>query len=421
MRDGAAASAGAATRVPALLAGLLAVALAVFVEASLPAVRYFPGADEGHYLSYARTLSVGGPAALAQATRDYLDAPDAGIFPPPTRVGFLLPAALALRICGDGFDALSQVSLGAHLALIVSSFVFARRRLGAWPALGLAVLLGCSPLLLGLARRALADALVTLLLALAFWTLLEVLRPRNPARRRGWLVAFGFALAAALLAKESAVLFLVPLAAVALFDNLRAAHPVPWSELALAGLVPLLAAAAVWTALAGSPAGVFRLATAALGGPAHNTYAVAFGSGPWTRYLVDFLLLSPWSALLAVAGAGTLVLRRVPDEPQRALARDGLLFGAAALAAFAPLTKNVRYLAVLEIPLALLVLLFLGELLVRGRGARERRRGALLFFAAVLLLALAGLHTFEKLFVGAGIYDPVTDNLLRAEEMVPAR
>ena len=420
MRGGSASN-SVGTRASVLLVGLLVVVIAALVEASLPAVRYSEGADEGHYLSYARTLATGGPAGLAQATRDYLVAPDAGIFPPPTRVGYLLPAALALRIFGDGFNALSQLSLGAHLLLILASFAFARRRIGSWPALGVATLLGCSPLLLGLARRALADSVVTLLLAIALWTWLEILRPTaGRPRRNGWLLAFVVAFAGAVLAKESSVLFLVPLGLVALVRNLTAPRPIPWLRLAVAVVAPLIAAAAIWTALAGSPSGVFRLAEVTLGGPAHNLYAADFGSGPWTRYLVDFLLLSPWTLLLALAGAGTLALRRVPDDPQRALARDCLLFAAGALAIFAPLTKNVRYLALLELPIAVLALWFLSEL---ARHLRERRLrlAAVLAAMAILGLALGGLWTADALFVKAGIYDPVTFNLLRAREMVPGR
>ena len=81
--------------------------------------------------------------------------------------------------------------------------------------------------------------------------------------------------------------------------------------LAAAGVLALV----VWVVAAGSFASVRRLVEIVLASPATNAYALRFGGGPWWRYLVDFLALSPVPTLLGLAGIALTSSARGASAP----------------------------------------------------------------------------------------------------------
>lgn len=112
-------------------------------------VTYYTGADEGYYFSYASAVSTQGIQILPVLVASYIRA-GSGMFPPPTRVGWILPSALALKLGGGGdpfpIGVLSTVFLGGT---IVAVFAFLRLYLRPWTALVAASLVSFSPLLGG--------------------------------------------------------------------------------------------------------------------------------------------------------------------------------------------------------------------------------------------------------------------------------
>ena len=102
------------------------------------------------------------------------------------------------------------------------------------------------------------------------------------------------------------------------------------------------------------------------------TYAIKTGDGPWHRYLIDMLIVSPLVLLLAIGGVFTQLKK---DRAYLYLA----LFVAFTYAFMCNVryAMNLRYATIWDLPLCALALGQLGDLTeVFGRRQRDRHRGA---------------------------------------------
>jgi len=405
----AVAAAPAAPARPTRAADLAALALValvlVGVARTLPLVRYENDPDEAHYLVYARHLALRGVPGVRDLFQDYASQPERWRFPNPLRLGYLAPAALWLRVAGASFEALSQLSLACHALLLATSYLLLRALLRDGRALAATALLACSPLWLALARRALVDSTATLSAALAVAACVASLgAPRS--RRRAGLFAAAFVFA--ILVKETNALLGLPFGLALLAQRLR--HGVWPVAAAQAWLAAPILAFTLWWFAAGDLATLLRIALVILRSPASNPYALQYGGGGWSRYLIDFLLLAPATTLLGLAGLAVLVWSARERRVEPALAFLALLLVALWLA-YQPFTRNVRYVALLELPLRVLAVSALWQLpLPRARAVA---------LGVLLLLCWSDWQSFETLFVRGGIYDPVSAELLGARGLVP--
>lgn len=400
-------------RIPEVLAVLAVLATAAVLAASLPGVRHAADADEGVYLHYIRELQGQGLARLPDLFEEFRTDARLWRFPNPTRIGYLTFSLAWCSIFGASLAALSAFSAACNVATVALTACCARRHMDNWHAAMLTWLVGFSPLWLGLGRRALADSLAMLFAVAGWWTFLELLR-----RPGSWLVrtAFGASLTGMLLAKEVSVLVVLPLVATYVVERFHGRTSLSVTSLTcLLGVASALAGVAGVVA-AGGVTPLFQVARIVLSSPAGNPFAQAFCAGPWYRIAVDFILISPLSTLLGLGGVLTVAIRTVRRDEQGLSAAAAILI-VVTLAEFAPLIKNVRYVALLDLPLRLLALGVLSDL---AGGLRERwRRPALA--AAVAVLVVADLVSFFELFVAGGIYDPTSFNLLAARQMIPVR
>jgi hypothetical protein len=184
--------------------------------------------------------------------------------------------------------------------------------------------------------------------------------------------------------------------------------------LVLAFALPVAAVGLVLLAAAGSPSRLIETQSMLLGSPATNEYALKFCSGPWFRYAIDHLCLSPAPTLLAIGYGGVLVLRARGGDGERCLAFLGLV---AVLLVFelSFFIKSVRYTAILELPLRIFAACMLVELAAAGSRART---------AALGLLALAALcwldwRSFDLFWVRYRGGDPNSNFLLGVRHLIP--
>jgi 4-amino-4-deoxy-L-arabinose transferase-like glycosyltransferase len=383
----------------------------IIVQATVPSVVFRPGADEGWFLTYATRVAEQGPAAFPELFREYLrDAEARKWFPSPLRITSIAVDALAVRLGGPRYESLQKVSLAAFLALVVLVYVEVRRRLGAPTALWTALLLAVSPLHLAMARRALADSLIATLVVVSLGLCIHGLVTRERAHAWWWGVAATYAVT--FLARELN-LFLMPVsvALIGWHALRRRQWPPLWPLLAVTA-VPLLAA----TLVAGLAAGGFGVAWQTLvttvGQDAVNEYIVRYGGGPWFRYLVDYLLLSPCTTILYLAWLGYLGARAGDEDRVVAWALVPILF----LACLAPFSKSLRYVVALETPLRLGAVLFVQRLLTERAGPGWAAAGVALGVAVVAWLDLSTLH---GVFVAGQLYDPASANLLAWRRFLP--
>ncbi|MEY2784012.1 MAG: hypothetical protein RL277_216, partial [Planctomycetota bacterium] len=144
---------------------------------------------------------------------------------------------------------------------------------------------------------------------------------------------------------------------------------------------------------------------------ATNEYAIRYGSGPWYRYLVDYLLISPWTTLAACAGLGARLSGKRFEFGDRELTLLALL-GCLLLVEMSFFTKNARYLLILELPLRALALAWIFGL---AGGARR----TVLVAGFVLLVVVSDLSSFEYGWVRHKIYDPLTGTLMQLRGLLP--
>ncbi|MBI5432960.1 MAG: glycosyltransferase family 39 protein [Planctomycetes bacterium] len=391
--------------------GILAV-WGAYLTSTLGSVRYAAKADEAWYLSYATELSTRGLGVFPELFTRYLGDPTAQIYPNPLRVLYLIVAAGWCEVFGASFAALSGLSLACHLLAALVTFAAARAHFGSARALVLASLFAGSPLLSGLARRALMDSFATLTLVLAVWGVLAWSRD-FASKKRAWLA--GAALFALLATKENHVLFLPAFGAYLTWAGFGRGARVPWLSAAAVLGAPLALASCVFAFAAGGVEPVRELARVILASPATNDYAVQFGSGPWYRYVIDFVAISPWVTLAALAGVGSLLLGA--SVRGRGPLEFFVIFVVCGLTIFALFTKNVRYLAGLELAWCALATAFAFEL-----GARFGARFALTLGLAFGAAACAfDVITFRAFFLVNELYDPISAALLGLRDIVPFR
>jgi 4-amino-4-deoxy-L-arabinose transferase-like glycosyltransferase len=396
-------------RLPLVGLALLVVLVGALLASTLDDVGA-RGPDEAHYRTYMSLVDQQGAAAYASFFADYIDNPERWLFPNPLRLAYITLIGAAAKVLGPSFETLSWISLGAHLLCIIVGYAFARRTLGDPRALLVAALIAFSPLWMALARRGLGDTLSTLAAILSIWTFWEALFDRERWR---WHALFAASFAFGMLVKETAVLLAIPFAVVLVYEGIARGRRELLLPMALALGAPVVFRVALWWLAAGSLDQLFRLVGIILESPARNEYAIQFGGGPWTRYLLDFLLLSPLPTLLAIAAAGALAIRGRRADPVVAYL---LAIGACVLVSYEAFTKNVRYVAVLEFPIRVLAIWLVWEVLQR-RGARVALLGSA---ALVALMAWADYASFTAIFVEGGLYEAMTAPLLEFRGLLRA-
>ena len=397
----------AASRAPQLLIGSAAILVAAVASRWwFFDVREFQG-DELVYIHYATRISAAGVSQFRALAVEYASNSSLWVFPNPLRVLYILVTALACRVAGAcSGPTIAAVSFLSGIGLVLLTLIMAQRMFGGRVALLSGLLVAFSPLQLALSRRAWQDGLFSLFVLLALWAFWE----RSRSQWNGWDILLGGSLVAALLIKESAVILLMILLAFLAGRQWLGNRALPRARSVVAALLlPLPLAACLLFLLIPDLSLLIRVYRGWLGATQTGPYAIAYSQGPWFRYLIDFVLLSPVTILLAIGS----YFRPGSEQEDRFLGRSTLfLFVAFSLVAL----KNVRYVSFLDLPIRILAALTLISLPHHPIGTALRGWGPVI---AVFLLAAYDLSLFHSVFISGGVYDPVTAALAKAERLIP--
>lgn len=380
---------------------ILGAALRVYWNDVTP---YSP-ADEQVYVGFSKWLDTNGLHEYPALWKSFLDHPGWAAYPSPLRWGYLTATTLTCRLIGRcDARALAWLSTVAGVLSLLLTFMLGRELAGTGVALA-AVALSCtSPLQLALGRRALQDEPFCAVSLLALWLAAVLLR--QSAARSMVAVGAGAIVSAtvALSFKESFVVMAPALLAAAF-----AARAPAWPRFAdiAVSLAPPALFALVSTVPAGGVTPLVRMVRTVLAAFSRVPYAQQYQAGPPHRVLFDLFVLAPIVCLAGVAAVTVLAYR--PAQADRTMVWIGVTLGVS-LVAFSLLSlKNVRLLVTADPLIRILAAwLFVRHPLVRPRWAVT---------ATVLLIvvnAIAELAIFHRVFVAAAVYDPVTENLLRA-------
>ena len=366
------------------------------------------GYDEGIYSGYVRTAVKEGIWSYPEITRAYVkwqeERSDALV--PATRIGFLLPAS-ALAAVGhlDPFVALHWVSLISSILLLFATAIVGYRLGNGSQMLLFTALMAVAPLQIHLAQRSLIDGYFAFWAILCAWFLWETLQKPE---HRGWLIGYGVSLFVLVLTKENAAFVFLALVAVLVVFTVSRMGRASLALIVVTALAPALAVLVLaefvggireWIAFYGMFVQKSRLLP----------YPVRFQDGAWYRYLIDFTLLSPCVVAFATGRIFQLEKKSAPD-----IFWSVFLGVSFVMMSSVPYGMSLRFAAYWDVPLRWLAASQVLQLAARFR----RINSVFTATAVVLILAVIDLFQYWRYFVHAGIYDPVSFQLLHAARLI---
>jgi 4-amino-4-deoxy-L-arabinose transferase-like glycosyltransferase len=380
------------------------------LEAIHPAPKFTDvGFDEGLYREYVNSLITGGLTAYPEIVDRYIEVQQklTGSILPPVRFLYIFSAYLWHQLFGtEALVALLDVaSFFSILTLLLSAFFAWRLKGPAW-ALGVAALMSFAPTQIHMSQHALVDGFFT------FWALFCLCLLWENLRTQGrWplLAAYVLGLCCLVLTKENAFFVFVALLVIIALNRWLAFGTVT-RELLLCTIVGPLLGFVVLVFLAG---GLETLRTTYQLSVSKNyqlAYAILTGDGPWQRYLVDLLLVSPMILLLAIGAAFRLDRSQKPELFL-------FVFIAASYLVMCNIKygMNLRYANMWDMPLR-----FLAFSQVFVFSARLHRYRTLILYGAVGFLCALELRQYVILFVQFPLYELVPEGLLRALHILKA-
>ena len=267
--------------------------------------------------------------------------------------------------------------------------------------LGLTALMSTAPLHVYLAQRSLIDGYFAFWAVIVLWLLWRNLRGK---RHWGRLAAYGISLTMLVLTKESAAFVFLALLGVLAVSRLLRLGEVSLELVAATLLGPALAIG-ILCLLMGGPHEFISFFQLFAARNEASDYSIATQDGPWFRYLIDFILISPLVAVLAI---GAIFQLRVTDRLNMVMALFlGFSFAVMACVEYG---MSLRYAAYWDIPLRWLALT---QILLFAERFRKLN-SAIIATSLLLLVCASDLWQYDVYFVKAKLYDPITTNLVYA-------
>ena len=386
-----------------LLVAIVGMAVRIYPSAGFTGVGY----DEALYGRYVGDLITHGLTSYPDFADYYVERQQQlpGAILPPTRFLYIFAGYLWHNITGAApVTALHQVSCLFSILLLFAAGAFAWRLGGSTVALAVFALMACAPTQIHMAQHALIDGFFAFWATLCLWFLWENLRRPNDAR---WLAAYTVALGLMVLTKENAAFAYLGLLALLLANRWLRIGKITPSLLLLTIAGPLAGMLLLVTLCGGVGTFIstYRLLTAKA---SVLPYAIATGDGPWYRYLVDLLLMSPLVFLFAW---GAIFRLRRSDTKSIYL----LTFMIATYAVMCNVRygMNLRYTNMWDMPMRYLTVTCVFDLTQPAV-----RRRTLLVITIIAVLCAVDLRQYYIFFVGHNLYELVTAGLLRALQIL---
>ena len=204
---------------------------------------------------------------------------------------------------------LHRVSCLFSVLLMIAGGLFAMRMLGQAAGLGVLALMACDPLQIHFSQHALIDGFFTFWAVMCMWTTWECLRNPRSTTSAWWLAAHTAMLALMVMTKENAFFVYCALSVAVLSNRWLKFGTVTRRFVLLSIAGPLLGVALL--AMMSGGIGPFVEVYRTLVAKAQNLeYAQFTGDGPWHRYLIDLLIVSPVVVCLALGALFSLAGRR---------------------------------------------------------------------------------------------------------------
>ena len=301
---------------------------------------------------------------------------------------------------------LHNVACLFSVLLMITGGLFAMRAVGRGAGLAVLALMACDPLELHLSQHALIDGFFAFWAAMCLWTTWECLR--NP-RSLPWLSAHAACLALMVMTKENAFFVYCGLAA-AVIANRWIRYGEVTRRFILVSIAGPLLGVALLVVMAGGISQFTEVYQTLIAKAQNLPYAKLTGDGPWHRYIIDLLIVSPIVVCLALGALFVLAGRK-----------KEIAFLAVFVAASYLIMCNVRYgmnlryASIWELPLRTAAFAMVWEMC-----ARFGRRQWLVATAAIVALCGYEFRQYKILATNSDLplYETITLDLLRLQNVI---
>jgi hypothetical protein len=360
------------------------------------------GFDEGLYRNYVEALSKTSFTSYPDLAEMYVKVqrklPSAIL--PPTRFLYIAAGYLCHQFTGsDSLSSLKIVSSLFSILALALAALFATSMAGWRIGIGATALFACAPTQIHMSQHALIDGTFAFVAVLCLWLLWENLHRPSDWR---WLIPYILGLALLVITKENALF-----AYVGLLASLGAARIFRFGTvnrlLLAATLIGPLLGVAILVNLCGSFSTTIHIYQLLATKAAALPYAIKTGDGPWYRYMVDLLLVSPLVFLFALGAIFTL--RRGDFASIFLLSFLGLSY---LIMCNIPFGLNLRYANMWDFPMRFLTAAYLAHLFA------DWRKPVFYYSLAIAVACLVDLRQYQLLFVRFNLYELVPEGLLRA-------
>ena len=361
------------------------------------------GFDEGLYREYVNALSKGGLSSYPDIVEGYIDVQKKlpGSILPPLRFLYIFTAYAWHSIFGsEALEALYQVAAFFSMLTLALATLFVWRIRGPSSAIAITMLMAVAPTQIHMSQHALVDGFFTFWALLVLWLFRENLQAPRDWR---WLIGYIIALALLVLTKENSFFVWIALL-VLLITNRWLQFGTVARELVIATVLGPLLGVVVLIFLAGGIDMFVQSYQLSVGKNFQLHYAILTGDGPWYRYLVDLLLVSPIVLVLAL---GTIFRLNRTMKPELFMS----IFIAASYLVMCNVKygMNLRYANMWDLPLR-----FLAFSAIVWLTSFAKQFRAAIMAAAIVLLAAIEFHQYIVLAVRYPLYELITHDLLQA-------
>jgi 4-amino-4-deoxy-L-arabinose transferase-like glycosyltransferase len=365
------------------------------------------GFDEELYRQYTSALIEDGIGHYPGIVQAYIEAQRerSGSILPPVRFLYIFTTYVWCSSFGtETLEALNQVASFFSMLTLVLATLFAWRIRGSIWAIGIAALVAVAPTQLHMSQHALVDGFFTFWATLVLWLFWENLHAPRDWR---WLTSYVVALALLVLTKENSFFVWIALIAL-LISNRWLQFGTVTREVVIATFFGPLLGVVVLIFLAGGVDVLFQVYQLSVSKNLQLDFAIMTGDGPWYRYLVDLMLVSPVVLILAF---GTVFRLNRTMKPEWFMS----IFIAASYLIMCNLKygMNLRYTNMWDFPLR-----FIAFSQIVATASWARRYKTQIVTGAVLFLAVFDLNQYFILAVQYPLYELIPHHFLRALHII---
>ncbi len=361
------------------------------------------GVDEGLYRDYVEQLSDKGLGHYPDIIREYIEKQvrlPAAILPPMRFLyvfsGYLWHSLFHTESLASLRNVASFFSI---LTLTLAAFLAWRMYGPVW-SVALTALVAVAPTQIHMSQHALVDGFFAFWALLTIWMLWENLR--SPGQWR-WLAGYTVSLTLLVLTKESSFFVWIAIVVV-LATNRWLEYGRVCPELLIATILGPIFGIIALIILAGGTDVLIRTYQLFIAKSYTQPYIIKTGDGPWQRYLVDLLLVSPVIVILAIGA-----VFRINRTKRAEVFLMMFIVASYAVMCNVKYGMNLRFANMWDVPLRFLALGTLAGLI-----APLRQRRNFVLAVAVAIICAFEIRQYQILFVEHSLHELASDGLLRA-------